>query len=72
MRRVVAERGHEAYILRLLGEITAHRDPTEVEEAAAHYRQALAEALGMRPLQAIRIKLSIDSFRTRDGFVLLT
>jgi tetratricopeptide (TPR) repeat protein len=48
------ERGHEAYILRLLGEIAAHRDPTEVAEATAHYQQALAlaEELGMRPLQA--------------------
>ena len=48
------ERGHEAYILRLLGEIAVHRDPTEVEEATAHYQQALAlaEELGMRPLQA--------------------
>src|SRR5437899_8829865 len=27
---------------------------------------------GVPPLEPIRIKLSIDSFRTRDGFVLLT
>ena len=48
------ERGHLAYALRLLGEIHAHRDPPDVEDAAAHYRQALALAdeLGMRPLQA--------------------
>jgi tetratricopeptide (TPR) repeat protein len=48
------ERGHEAYALRLLGEIAAQRNPREVEWADAHYRQALAlaEALGMRPLQA--------------------
>jgi tetratricopeptide (TPR) repeat protein len=47
-------RGNEAYSLRLLGEIAAHRDPLEVEEADVSYRQALAlaEALGMRPLQA--------------------
>ena len=34
--------------------LPAHRDPPEVEQAAAHYRQALAlaEELGMRPLQA--------------------
>ena len=40
--------------LRLLGDIAAHRDPPEVEEAEASYRQALAlaEELGMRPLQA--------------------
>jgi class 3 adenylate cyclase/tetratricopeptide (TPR) repeat protein len=48
------ERGHQAYALRLLGEIAAHRDPPDVDAAAAHYRQALAltEELGMCPLQA--------------------
>jgi tetratricopeptide (TPR) repeat protein len=48
------ERGDEAYALRLLGEVTAQREPPEVEQAAAHYQQALAlaEELGMRPLQA--------------------
>ncbi len=46
------ERGNEAYALRFLGDIAAHREPPEVEPAVAHYRQALAEALGMRPLQA--------------------
>ena len=48
------ERGNEAYALRLLGEIAARRDPSDVDEAAAHYRQAfaLAEELGMRPLLA--------------------
>jgi tetratricopeptide (TPR) repeat protein len=48
------ERGHQAYALRLLGEIAARREPPECEPAEAHYRQALAlaEELGMRPLQA--------------------
>jgi tetratricopeptide (TPR) repeat protein len=48
------ERGNEAYALRLLGEIAARRNPPEVELAEAHYQQALALAdeLGMRPLQA--------------------
>jgi tetratricopeptide (TPR) repeat protein len=48
------DRGHQAWALRLLGEIYAHRDPPAVEPAAHHYRQALtlAEELGMRPLQA--------------------
>src|SRR5262249_34788719 len=48
------ERGHQAYALRLLGEIAAHRTPPDADEAAAHYRQALALAdeFGMRPLQA--------------------
>jgi len=48
------ERGNEAYALHLLGEVAAHRDPPESEQAEAHYRQALAlaEELGMRPLVA--------------------
>jgi tetratricopeptide (TPR) repeat protein len=48
------ERGHQAYALRLLGDIAARRDPPESEPAVAHYRQALAlaDALGMRPLVA--------------------
>jgi tetratricopeptide (TPR) repeat protein len=54
LTRARKERGHEAYALRLLGEITAHRVSPDVNEAATHYQQALAlaEALGMRPLQA--------------------
>jgi predicted ATPase len=48
------ERGNQAYALRLLGDIAVHREPAEVAQAKAHYQQALAlaEALGMRPLQA--------------------
>jgi tetratricopeptide (TPR) repeat protein len=48
------ERGSEAWSLRLFGEIAAQRDPPEAERAEHSYRQALtlAEALGMRPLQA--------------------
>ena len=46
--------GDQASALRLLGEIAAQRDPPEVEQAEASYRQALAlaEELGMRPLLA--------------------
>jgi class 3 adenylate cyclase/tetratricopeptide (TPR) repeat protein len=52
--RVHQERGHEAYALRLLGEIAAQRVSPKVTQAKAHYHQALAlaEELGMRPLQA--------------------
>jgi tetratricopeptide (TPR) repeat protein len=52
--RAQKEQGYEAYARRLLGSIAVHRYPTEVEPAEAHYRQALAlaEELGMRPLQA--------------------
>jgi len=48
------ERGHEAYTLRLLGEIAAHKGRSEFGDAEEHYRQtlALAEELGMRPLIA--------------------
>jgi tetratricopeptide (TPR) repeat protein len=48
------ERGREAWILRLLAEISRMRGPAEFEEAESKYRRALniAEHLGMRPLAA--------------------
>jgi class 3 adenylate cyclase/tetratricopeptide (TPR) repeat protein len=48
------ERGNEAYALRLLGEVAAHREPPEATPAEAAYRQALVvtNEIGMRPLQA--------------------
>jgi tetratricopeptide (TPR) repeat protein len=54
LARAHQERGHQAYALRLLGDIAAHRGPPEAESAEAHYLQALAlaEELGMRPLMA--------------------
>jgi tetratricopeptide (TPR) repeat protein len=47
-------RGYQAHACRLLGEIAMRREPPDVDRATAHYRQAiaLAEELGMRPLQA--------------------
>ena len=53
LARKRAERGHEAYALRLLGDIAAHSDPPDTE-TARHYREALtiAETLDMRPLVA--------------------
>jgi tetratricopeptide (TPR) repeat protein len=47
-------RGEQAWALWLLGESTARQASPEGEPTTAHYRQALAlaEALGMRPLQA--------------------
>ena len=47
-------RGEEACALHQLGVVYAHAAPPDVNQAATHYRQALtlAEALGMRPLQA--------------------
>jgi tetratricopeptide (TPR) repeat protein len=66
--RAHKERGHEAYALRLLGEFHAHHDPPEVEPAATYYRQALAlaEELGMRPLQA-HCHLGLGTLYARTG-----
>ena len=52
--RAHKERGHEAWALRLLGEIAARRDPLDVAATADRYGQALglATELGMRPLMA--------------------
>ena len=54
LSRAHKERGHEAWTLRLLGEIARQEHPLAVEPAATYYQQALALAdeLGMRPLQA--------------------
>ena len=47
-------RGDEALALHQLGAVYAHAAPPDVAQAEAHYQQALAlaEELGMRPLQA--------------------
>jgi class 3 adenylate cyclase/tetratricopeptide (TPR) repeat protein len=52
--RMHAQQGEQAWALRLLGEIHAHRHPPQAELAEAAYREALAlaDTLGMRPLQA--------------------
>jgi tetratricopeptide (TPR) repeat protein len=46
-------RGHEAWALRLLGELAVRREPSNVD-ASMRFREALtlAEELGMRPLNA--------------------
>jgi class 3 adenylate cyclase/tetratricopeptide (TPR) repeat protein len=48
------QQGHQAYALRLLGDIAAQSEPPDVSQAETHYCQALAlaEELGMRPLVA--------------------
>jgi tetratricopeptide (TPR) repeat protein len=68
LARAHKERGHEAWALRLLGEIATHQDPPEIEPAAQHYRQALAlaEELGMRPLVA-HCHLGLGTLSTRTG-----
>ena len=52
--RQYQQRGNQAWALWLLGESTARQASPAVALAAGHYRQALAlaEELGMRPLQA--------------------
>jgi len=54
LAREKKERGYEAWALRLLGEIAAHKHPPDTEQAEDHFRQAisLADELGMRPLLA--------------------
>ena len=54
LARQYQQRGHQAWALWLLGESTARQASPEGEPAAGNYRQALAlaEELGMRPLQA--------------------
>ncbi len=62
------ERGYEAYTLRLLGEITAQRNPPDVHNAQAYYQQAmeLAHELGMRPLVA-HCHLGLGKLYRRTG-----
>src|SRR5262249_36763939 len=45
---------YRAHACRLLGEVARRREPPDLDQAATHYHQALAlaEELGMRPLQA--------------------
>jgi tetratricopeptide (TPR) repeat protein len=54
LARQLKERGNEAIALHQLGVVQAHANPPDVAPAAAHYQQALAlaEELGMGPLQA--------------------
>ena len=54
LSRTHKERGAEAWALRCLGDIALQGDPPPADQATTHYQQALAlaEALGMRPLQA--------------------
>jgi tetratricopeptide (TPR) repeat protein len=54
LARQLKERGSEALALHQLGTVHAHADLPDTAQAEAHYQEALAlaEALGMRPLQA--------------------
>src|SRR5262249_23767479 len=54
LARQQKDRGEEAVALHQLGVVHAYADPPNVVQAEAYYQQALAlaEELGMRPLQA--------------------
>ena len=54
LARERGERGHEAWALRLLGEVASHPNGPDEATAEAHYgaAMALASELGMRPLVA--------------------
>ncbi len=68
LARERGQRGYEAWVLHLLGEIASRRVPEDVEPAEGHYRQAmgLAEQLGMRPLIA-RCHLGLGQLYQRRG-----
>src|SRR5262249_50761889 len=54
LARQLKEYRDEAPVLHQLGVLHAHADPPDALQAEAHYQQALAlaDALGIRPLQA--------------------
>jgi tetratricopeptide (TPR) repeat protein len=60
--------GYQAHACRLLGEVAMRRTPPDIDQAAAHYRQALAlaEEVGMRPLQA-HCHLGLGTLYARTG-----
>jgi hypothetical protein len=68
LTRERGERGHEAWALRLLGEIASHHDHPNVATAEAHYgaTMTLATELGMRPLVA-HCHLGLGKLYQRTG-----
>jgi tetratricopeptide (TPR) repeat protein len=66
--RTLQARGNEAYALWLHGEILAQQETPAGKGAATYYQQALAlaEELGMRPLQA-HCHLALSILSTRRG-----
>jgi tetratricopeptide (TPR) repeat protein len=60
--------GYQAHAYRLLGEVAVRRAPPDIDQATAHYRQALAlaEEVGMRPLQA-HCHLGLGTLYVRTG-----
>jgi tetratricopeptide (TPR) repeat protein len=68
LSRHQGERGHQAWALRILGEVHASGDPVDARQAERTYQQAvaLAEELGMRPLLA-RCRLGLGALYRRIG-----
>ena len=68
LARTYGQRGHEAFVHRVLGEIASRRDPASVDEAEAALGRSieLAESLGMRPLVA-RCHLALGQLHRRQG-----
>ena len=68
MARRRSERGHEAYALRLLGDIALRSDHADIEQAERHYQAAsgVATDLGMRPLIA-HCHLGLGKLSRRTG-----
>jgi class 3 adenylate cyclase/tetratricopeptide (TPR) repeat protein len=68
LSRIYGERGHEAWALRLAGEIASRSTPPDEATAVDNYRRslALAEELGMRPLIA-RCYLNLQELYRRIG-----
>jgi tetratricopeptide (TPR) repeat protein len=54
LSRTHKERGHEAWALKLLGDVALGHNPPKTQQAESHYRHAFAVSLelGMRPLRA--------------------
>jgi tetratricopeptide (TPR) repeat protein len=68
LARQLKERGNEALALHQLGVVHTHTNSPNAEQAEAHYHHALAlaEELGMRPLQA-HCHLGLGSLYTTTG-----
>ena len=68
LARQKKECGKEARALYQLGTVHAHAEPPDAEEAETYYKQALALAdeLGMRPLQA-HCHLGLGTLYTQTG-----
>jgi predicted ATPase/class 3 adenylate cyclase len=68
LARTHQERGSEAWTLRLLGDFAAQEPAVQGEAAVSYYAQALAlaEALGMRPLQA-QCQRGLGTLSARQG-----